>query len=376
MRIALSFPGCHRRGGIERVMLESVNYLAARGYETHAFASDWEENAVHCSAHRHPVVSRSLLNAFAVPKFVRMCQKHLAMLPEKPDVIVGFGAAAAPGSVIWMTSVHAAWMEISRQWRRPLSRLKQLLNPFHSVILARERALLRGRQYRKVIALTAQESAHVQRFYGVPERDIEIIPNGYSPQEFNLSHSLAKREEIRHKLGIGSEERVVIFVANEIERKGLSPLLRAVASLEDANLSILAVGRLSAGTLASEIEQLQLRGRVRFTGPTNDVADYFAAADFFALPTYYEAWGLVIVEAIACGLPIVTSRLAGAAVAVREGLNGFLLDDPRDPGEITRRLRDLLNGKHASREMIAESAHPFAWDNILQRFERTLVSCR
>lgn len=375
MRVALSFPGCHRRGGVERVMLESVNFLARRGHETHAFATDWEKERLDPAVICHQVASVQWLDFLRVPAFVRACRSELVRSRVHPDILAGFGAASPAGSVVWMTSVHAAWIEISQQIRRPWERLKQRLNPFHPMILHRESQLLHGRQYRKVIALTDQVRADVQRFYGVPEGDIEVIPNGFSPEEFNLDRARRVRARMRERLGIRPDEKVVLFVANEIERKGLIPLLRAVASLHEPDVSVLAVGRLSPAAVAREIERLKLKGRVRFAGPTSHVADFFGAADIFALPTYYEAWGLVIVEALACGLPVITSKIAGAAVAVRDGENGFLLDEPRDPSEIAMKLRSLLNGQHGSSEAIADGVQRYSWDKLLLRFEKTLESC-
>ena len=130
--------------------------------------------------------------------------------------------------------------------------------------------------------------------------------------------------------------------------------------------------RLTHLAYAPEIARLGMTDRVQWTGPTNDVARYYAGADVFALPTQYEAWGLVIVEAMACGLPVLTSRLAGASIAVREAQTGFLLDDPRSVAEIAAKLDPLIAGVYPEREVIAESVADYAWDRILIRYEEIL----
>ncbi len=81
----------------------------------------------------------------------------------------------------------------------------------------------------------------------------------------------------------------------------------------------------------------------------------------------------MIIEALACGLPVLTSRLAGAAIAVREAQTGELLDDPRDPVEIARKLALLLHHRHASPETIANSVLAYRWSEVLTRYEQTLV---
>ncbi|HEY9719624.1 MAG TPA: glycosyltransferase, partial [Trichormus sp.] len=111
-------------------------------------------------------------------------------------------------------------------------------------------------------------------------------------------------------------------------------------------------------------------------GPSAEVYKYYAAADLFALPTKYEAWGMVIVEAMACGLPVVTSRLAGASVAVKEGINGLLLDNPSDPAEVAQKLRQALYSFRPQPETVADSVSEFSWDNILAKYEAILLAQR
>jgi UDP-glucose:(heptosyl)LPS alpha-1,3-glucosyltransferase len=375
MKIALSFPGCHRRGGVERVMLECANFLAARGHETHALASEWDAAALRADVVRHPVPSRRLPNALQLPLFVRDCRAKIRALAPPPDVVASFGIASPPDSVVWMTSVHAAWIEISQRSRPFWGRCKQRLNPFHPVVLNMERRLLGERRYRKVIALTEQVRSDVLRIYNVPESDVLVVPNGYAAAEFNPAKSNANRDRMRKKLGYAPTDKVVIFVANELQRKGFTPLLRAVASLRDPRIHLLAVGRLDPGECGSVIASLGMSERVKFTGPSNEVADYYAAADVFALPTQYEAWGLVIVEAMASGLRVLTSRLAGAAVTVDEGQTGQLLDDPADVTEIAEKLRRLLEEDGPSPNEVSASVARYEWAQVLQGYESILTEC-
>jgi UDP-glucose:(heptosyl)LPS alpha-1,3-glucosyltransferase len=121
------------------------------------------------------------------------------------------------------------------------------------------------------------------------------------------------------------------------------------------------------------MRQLGVWDQVKFVGPTSDVARYYAAADVFALPTEYEAWGLVIVEAMACGLPVLTSRLAGAAIAVQEGKTGELLDDPHSVTEIATKLKCLLD-RPVDRHAVSRSVELYTWDRILSRYEQILIA--
>jgi UDP-glucose:(heptosyl)LPS alpha-1,3-glucosyltransferase len=355
-------------------MLECVNFLAARGHETHAIAEALDPASISKLAICHKVDGHTLIPALHVPRFVRASARQIAALSPQADITAGFGVAGQPGGVIWMQSVHAAWIEIAQRVRGFCGRWKQRLNPFHPVILAMERRMLKERRYRQLIALTPQVKDDLMRIYNVPASDIAVLPNGYSRSEFNVEHRARRREEMRARLGFRDEHRVVVFVANEFERKGFFPLLQAVAALGDPDVRLLAVGRLNPKACRGEIERLKMTGRVTFSGPTSDVADYYAAADLFALPTQYEAWGLVVVEALASGLPVLTSRLAGAAAVVREGVTGLLLDDPQDDREIAAKLDRLLRSPERSAVETSESVASYAWDRLLLQYEAILAA--
>jgi UDP-glucose:(heptosyl)LPS alpha-1,3-glucosyltransferase len=376
MKIALTFPGCHRRGGIERVVLECARYLQRRGHQVTLFANDWDAAALQSGTgskieHQHVPMQRK--PAFlAAGSFHRRCSAMLD--PKEFDAISTHGCVSPLGGVQWVHSVHRAWLEYSKQFRRPLSmgRIKQRLNPLHGALLKLERLHFTSGNYQKLIAISPSVRDDLMRFYGVQERDIELIPNGYADGEFNLDRAGALRDSERARLGYRPGDRVVLFVANELERKGFGPLIRALAAINDPQSRLLVVGRVDISGYAAEIQKLGLTDRIQAIGAASDVVSYYAAADVFALPTQYEAWGLVIVEALACGKPVLTSRLAGAAEVVREGQTGELLDNPADVEEIAAKLQPLLHGNHASADAIACSVSAYTWNAVLSRYENLL----
>lgn len=372
MRVAITYTGCHRRGGVERVMYECVNFLGNRGHDVHAFSSDWENDASLPNITRHTIRTQRTLPPFRVPRFVRDCRAHYGTLSPRANVTAGFGVATLDESVVWMQSVHAAWIEISQSSRPLLGRLKQRLNPFHPVILKMEEDLVRKRRYRKLVALTPQVRNDLMRLYAVPLEDIVVIPNGFAPTDFNVERTRTGRESMRSQFAFANEDKVIAFVANELERKGFFPLLEAMTLCNEKRLKLLAIGRLNKEECAPALSRFGLENRVHFTGATNDPAKFLSAADAFVLPTYYEAWGLVIVESLACGIPVLTSRSAGAAVAVREGKTGFLLDDPKSPAEIADKLDRLFQTELLEAEQISNSVQEYQWESVLNRYETVL----
>ena len=121
-----------------------------------------------------------------------------------------------------------------------------------------------------------------------------------------------------------------------------------------------------------QAERLGLSGRVHFVGGGEGVNRWFGAADAFALPTLYEAWGMVIVEALACGLPVLASACASAAVAVRDGVTGLLLDNPQSASEVRARLIRLRDDQYPPPPLIAESVVGYRWERVLESYEQIL----
>ena len=379
MKIALSFPGCHRRGGVERVMVECANFLAARGHSVSVIASDFDPAVLAAGIEKIPVNAHSRVPLLRLRRFAARSPAALAQMNPAPAVHAAFGVISPPGGVFWVPSVHKSWIEISQRERNLKGRMKQWVNPIHPYLLAREKWYFQGRRYSRLIALTQQVKDDLMRFYSVPAADVDILPNGYSPTEFNVGRRNAERQKVRSELGYSGSDRVVIFVANELERKGFGPLIRAMVQLNDKSLRLLVVGRVAPGGYAAEMRQLGIADRVKFTGPSSDVGRYYAASDVFALPTTYEAWGLVIVEAMACGLPVLTSRLAGAAITVREGQTGELLDNPRDVDEIAMKLRKILamaavGTGGADPAEVAATVEQYQWPKVLERYEQILIA--
>lgn len=380
MNAFLTFPDCHRRGGVERIMVECANFLAARSHDVSVLSAAFDQHVL------LPNVRECLVPVAAQGTVSRLKQYRAAAAEQlachrqqakpKSSVHAAFGVTSPPDGVLWVQSVHAEWIRIARASRGIVGRLKQRLNPFHPYILGLERDYYSGRQYRKLIALTPRVKQELIDHYAVPAADIEILPNGFNDQEFSPHRRARERHAIRAELNCRDDDRVLLFVANELERKGFFPLVHALASLKNPQLKLFVVGKVSLDPHQSLLSRLGVAAQVRCLGPSSDVGRYFAAADLFVLPTYYEAWGLVIVEALATGIPVLTSKLAGAAAAVQPEIGaGALLDDPKDPAEIAAALTQLLAAPTPDPDRISQSVESYRWSKLLVNYEAILAQC-
>src|SRR5262249_40913472 len=138
-------------------------------------------------------------------------------------------------------------------------------------------------------------------------------------------------------------------VANELHRKGFGVLLEAVARLGDAPVMVDVVGRAPLDPYRARMSDLGLEERVHYRGTTSDIGLFHAAADLLVLPTQYEAFSLTVVEALASGLPVVTTTVPGAGDLVRHDENGLLQNDATDPSELASLLDLALDRSRRAR---------------------------
>jgi UDP-glucose:(heptosyl)LPS alpha-1,3-glucosyltransferase len=363
--IRLTFPHAHRRGGAERVVWEYARWFGARG-GAEFVGGEFEDTAM-VPGLRHVRVE-GLTSGTSARRVARAMTKASRHLEARPTI--SFGVVCPPAEVAMVQSVHRTWvMEGGTVRVRGVAvpgAVRRAM-PRHRALLALERAYFTDRRVEALIAISSNVADDLVRWYDVDPERVRVIPNGFAPDEFNVARRDRERDLMRSKLGIGDQEVALLFVANELHRKGFGVLVRALGALRDDRLSLHVVGKAPLDPYQTEIEAAGLSDCVRYHGPTDDVGGFFAAADLFVLPTQYEAFGLVIVEALAMGVPVLTTAVAGASHAVVPGVNGLLQQDPRDVRELT----DLI-GQATSPEQLAllangapHSVDHLTWDNVL-----------
>ena len=353
MRIGLAFTGCFRGGGVERLVWECARHFGAR-HDVTVLADYWEDCGEPRVAYRKVSPARHLRELSFMRRAGRIARE------QGFDRVLSFGSNCPAGDVIWVNSLHRAWLE------RKGATLRSL-HPRHRLLLALEAHHFRGGRYSQVIAVSDRVASDLCRLYDVPRSDIEVVPNGYDPGEFSPERRRSLREDARRELGIAEDDVVCLMVANELARKGFGVLLEALRIVNDRRLRVVLVGRAAPTGYA-------LGDRVTYAGPSADVGRSHALADLFVLPTRYEAACLAIVEALASGLPVVTTDVPGAGDLVSPGGNGLLQRDPLDPVELASLLQLALGDglREAMGAAAAPSVAHLAWPLVLERAEGVL----
>ncbi len=371
----LAFPECHKRGGVERIMYECGEYLATRNHNVQVLANEVDQNLL-----RFPNVTKHDTQTNKSLWFLNGLRYYIASTRQANkldfDVMNTHGCVAPVGGVPWVQSVHRAWLDVSQGLRpHPIHRVRQRLNPLHPVLLMLEREHFAKRQYRKVIVTTSAVRSDLKRIYSVPESDVEIVPNGFNPAEFSSARRLQNRSEMRNQLGLNDSQYVLLFAANELERKGFYTLLRSMNQLRDTDALVLVVGRYNPVEAQRSVDGHKLSDRIRLCGSTSNIADYHAAADAFVLPTKYEAFCLAILEALGSGLPVITTEVPGAYNAIIEGVNGLLVRNPEDDVQLASMIRTLVCTYRCDflPDRISNTVVQYQWPVVLQRYEQILL---
>ena len=372
MRVALVFSGCHRRGGVERSVWEMARHLR-HAHEVTVMAQDIDADGL--DGVELVTVPASRSGALRPLTFAAAARK--TMRGRRFDRVISFGVGDVGADVLWVNSVHRAWLQASTTMtstggRDP--RLRYLL-PRHRVLLAMERWYFTRATIKNVVVVADQVGRDVTRLYGVDPARLMTVHNGFAPDEFSLARRLTARNAARAAYGYCDDDVVLLMAANELDRKGYTATLRAMAASGSPRLHLLLVGRADPARFAGLVAELDLQDRVRYGGST-DMAMAHAAADVFVLPTQYEAFCLAIVEALGSGLPVVTSRVPGAGDVVVHGESGLLVNDPTDVAELATVLTQLLDDDVRAR--LTAAAEPsvanLTWATLFARAEASLLS--
>ena len=327
------------RGG-ERYFSFLAEELAQRGHDVHLFASKVEEggNGPY-QVHLIPVLN--------FPRSLRMISYMLFSARMVKgydfDVIHGLGQSLASNVLNPHGGVEKAYLKqefasISRRWYYWYRWLRRYLSARHYLELWMQRRLYAGGHVKRVIAISSMVKRDIVAHFNFPEEKIAVVFNTVDLDRFHPSIREQYRHAKRRELGIEHGAIVLLFAGNNYRLKGLEPLLFAFALLKkrspDVPLRLIVLGRGQIWLYRRKAHRLGVADSVFFLGPVAGMEPYYAASDIYVHPTFYDSCSLTVLEALACGLPAVTTRFNGASDAILSDEGGKIVQDPADAEEI------------------------------------------
>ena len=243
--------------------------------------------------------------------------------------------------------VHREWLRQRARTQGALGRLATALNPYHYYVKAAEKRLFGSVRLKAVICNSKMIKDEIRNYFGVAEEKLHVIYSGVDTRVF---HPDLKRHRaaVRAQYVVPEDATLFLFVGSGFARKGVSTLLEAMARLS-AGTYLLVVGHdKNLEKYRARAQRLGLGSRVRFTGRQADAKPFYGAADGLVLPTLYDPFPNVALEAMASGVPVITSSKCGAAELIRDGENGFVCD-ALDSIALSERMRLLADREKAER---------------------------
>ncbi|OGP94749.1 MAG: hypothetical protein A2157_05655, partial [Deltaproteobacteria bacterium RBG_16_47_11] len=235
--------------------------------------------------------------------------------------------------------------------------------------------------YSRIVAISDMVKEDIIQRYKVPEDRIALIYNGVDVNRFHPMNR-QYRKAIRKMYGF-EDEKVILFVSNNFRMKGLGFLIRALAQVKGEGcfpLKLLILGRDHQKPYHRLAKKLGLSKEMVFAGTTEEPQKYYGAADLLVHPTFYDACSLTVLEALASGLPVITTSSNGASGIITQGKEGFILPDPRDHRTLAERISFFLNDENrakasiAARELAERYSNERNWEEMKGVIERIVSS--
>ena len=229
---------------------------------------------------------------------------------------------------------------------RAFKRLNQALNLKYRLLLNMESRLLNRVPPPYVIAISEYVARQLERHYRFDPSRIVHIFNGIDPDTAPTEDRVQDRVQVRRQYGLRFDECLGLCVAHNFRLKGVDKLIEALARPASKAPRVLVVGRDNPRPYSALAERLGVSDRVIFAGPTQRIAAFLHAADFLVHPTWYDPCSRVVLEALAAGLPVITTRLNGAAERVTPGVHGYVVESPRDVDGLAGHIGRLCDPEH------------------------------
>ncbi|MFC1811250.1 glycosyltransferase family 4 protein [Thermodesulfobacteriota bacterium] len=348
-KIALAIENFSRfAGGAETYAVSLSKALVTDGWEVHLFGQNWDgepETAIF-----HKITIPRFLPAWA--KMLLFALRHRKMVREQNiDVIVGFGNTVymnvyqSHGGVHRYSTARKVYAE-NNKIRRAIKRviiaisLKQWMRNWI------ESTAFKQKKRPKIVAISQMIKEDMELFFNVNPEEIEIVYNGVDTTKYNVGLREHLRGPLRQQLGINKDEVIFLFVSYDLKKKGIVPLVDAVEllnHLHEGQFRIVVLGGSPYPSLSKRISSLGLNDKIIFTGKSRSTEEYYANSDVLVLPTYYDACSLVVIEAMACGLPPITTIYNGAAGIITNNRDGYVISHPPDPTELAAKMKSLMD---------------------------------
>lgn len=364
-KIAVVVPKYGLVGGGERFASEITERLARNtNFDIHVFANQWVASSDRITFHKVP--------AIRFPRFLRpLCFAWLTsrMISRMNFDLVHSHDWILKGDIFSVHSVpHAGWVRDVRKKRPSL---------FDRAIIAVEQRTIQAGGSSSFFPVSSIAIEAFRKEYATLPGHWQALAPGVDVARFSRPERGVCRAGIREHHGIGASDTLLLFVGMNFEVKGLDTIIAALAKARaarpEANIRLLVVGRGDEGKYRKVAQSLGVANAVTFAGTQLDGLErYYRAADIFIMLSKFDTFGMVVLEAMAAGLPVIVSPNVGAKDLVEEGSNGFILPEQQDADAAADRIARLsdMARREAMGAAAAQTAAMHDWERLAEKMAR------
>jgi glycosyltransferase involved in cell wall biosynthesis len=362
LRLAVVSPFVDRRHGTERALAELLERLAGNyGCQIHLYAQRVEDlqlsdprsarSAVSTESgaifwHQVPSIPGPHVAQFLAWMFLNGFLRwwHTTLGGVSYDLVLSPGINCLHPDVVIVHALFHRLKELAREEKQDRVAHAGFLRRLHRRVYYRLLTALERWIYtdpRVTLAAVSMRTAGLLEVY-LHRQDVCVIPNGVDTNHFSVAARLARRSKARQRRSFRDEDFVLLLIGNDWRNKGLPTILEAVAALPGLPVRLLVVGNDNVELFRARAVQLGVQKRCCWERSSLEVLDFYAAADVYVSPSREDSFGLPVAEAMACGLPVITSVCAGVSDYIHDTLDGFVLREPRDAqtlGQLIERLQ-------------------------------------
>jgi UDP-glucose:(heptosyl)LPS alpha-1,3-glucosyltransferase len=363
MHVALNYQRVDpSRGGAETYVADLCRALVQGGHRVDLYTESWAADALPREVDVIKVEATGRTKLERLWNFAENSEQ--AMRRGGHDCSVGFINTWAhdviiPQGGVQEGSLRANSARFSTNLHSQAYRLAKAANPKFWVHRAIERRQYDRERTARYVAVSQMVRRHLEEFHHVPRQRIHVVPNAIDFRRVDVPQPGAVRCGFRNRRGFEPGDLIGLFVGHNFALKGLRPLLAALGARRRLHPSgrpihLLVCGSGNKTPYARLAARLGIEDHVHFLGSYPDVRDVYWSSDFFVQPTYYDPCSLVVLEALACGLPVITTEQNGAGELMTDGRHGFVLTSPGAEAELIDALDKIADDR--TRRVMSEEA--------------------
>lgn len=338
MRLAFLLYKYFPYGGMQRDFRRFVEECQARGHLCRAYFIDWQGEAL-AGVDMRPVPVQALSHHVRNQRYLEWVQRDLAADPV--DGVVGFNKM--PGLDIYYAA-DSCYLDKALKERGALYRRSARFRHF----AAYEEAVFGRESATEILLISDTERVKFEQHYATPAGRMHMLPPGISADRRRPENADLRRRKLRGSLDLGGQDYVMLFVGSGFIKKGLDRAIRSVAAIREQQPSftvhLLVVGQDKQWRFKRLAKKLGVSDSVHFLGGRDDVPDLLLAADVLVHPALDEAAGIVLLEALVAGLPVVVTDVCGYAHHIAAGRAGIVLPAPFEQERLDAALMRMLDG--------------------------------